>query len=305
MVGWDEVLERILREEPRSQEYDRSDIILDVPLTPSDTEPVLGDVETDILATYHPSRSPPTITYDINKIVYHSDMILYNTMRRIGKIPSLKLIRLFRFCFASFVRRHEMFHYLVERGSRLLSGLNYDDYSEKVCKARANSKQGNLEEALADAYASVRYYWLEEIYYTYSFRYLIYEYIPKSFTIPPELIDDFTKILKHHFINSKRPPGYDKAKLFVNEFKHLLLRYRYRYIPYHPFLRNYPINIFKGLSWLFYELSVREPRDFSDYNHPPADPYSHIDFVIFLENIRYDDDPLLGTILPFPEERPK
>jgi len=77
--------------------------------------------------------------------------------------------------------------------------------------------------------------------------------------------------------------------------------YRYYYRGY----RYIVMDTFKGLSWLFEELSKREPRDFSDYNQPPAIPYSFGSFLIFLENIIHDDDPLLGRILPFPNEIPK
>jgi len=328
MEGWNEVLRRILEKEPLEKElggveyvrgyryYAKSLESLDL----RKSEPLLTDVKTDTLATYHPSSSPPTIVYYIDKIVYHSDMILSRTISNIGRRITLELIKLFRLCFASFVRRHEIFHYLVERGARL-AHLNYHDYIEKVYNVRDQSSQGNLEEALADAYASVRYYWLEEIYYVYYFSDIIYEDI---FLIEPKLFDNFTKILKYHIINSKRPPGYDKAKLFVDEFEHLLLRYD-RYIPYRHFyfyppllpfylrrgifIYGYPICIFKGLSWLFDELREIEPRNFSDYTNPPSkihDEYELANFILFLENIRYDDDPLLErTILPFPREIPK
>ena len=216
MSGWVSVLEEILETEPVYKEYKDSWRVLDVPLVPSytDTEPILGEVGTDILATYQPSRSPPPITYDIDKIVYYADTVLYKTIGKGKKLP-LYLIMLFRVYFASFVRRHEMFHYLVERGARLVDDgdVDYDDYSQKVYNVRKNSREGNLEEGLADAYASVRCHWLEDIMgigtivlRRHPSKYLGHIYIDEKYNYLSQIFSSFTKILKYHFIDCKHPP---------------------------------------------------------------------------------------------------
>ena len=108
-------------------------------------------------------------------------------------------------------------------------------------------------------------------------------------------------------LNENRPPGYKKAKLFVYEFRIL------RDIKTLEDIQNLVLQfatlggsraldgIFKGLSWLFKELTLLQPADFRNKRNPPAPPYSIRRFLMFLENFRRDDT-LLSLVLTPPSE---
>jgi len=248
------------------------------------------EISTDELASYHPSTSLNKITYRASKIAYHADNVLLRVRSDLGlPPPPEELIRLFRWSFSHVVRRHEMFHYFVERGCKLLAEDSYRDYLDKVYKRRS----GNLEEALADAYAIVRC--SEDL-----------KNLPQPSTLPyskDELASTvFPTILKGVFINDNRPPGYREAKSFVDEIEILFVYDVDDIVSLPLILDGSYLEIFKGFSWLFYELTVREPKDFTNINNFPAIPYSKRDFLVFLENIRAEEDTLWKFLLDQPLE---
>ncbi|MCX8192183.1 MAG: hypothetical protein N3F06_05185, partial [Nitrososphaerales archaeon] len=203
--------------------------------------------------------------------------------------PTEELIESFRWAFSHFVRRHGIFHYLVQRGSKILMEDNYWDYRNKVYEVRRCV--GNLEEALAEAYAITRCQ--EDLQNLPKYDKIPYE--------PKELTSINKLILERIFINKSRPPGYRDAEYFLNEFK--LLYDHPLNIQVLSALANEELwDILKGIGWLFHEITVREAKDFTDPQNPPARPYSRKEFITFLENFRKEEDTFWLFILPLPME---
>jgi hypothetical protein len=294
-MTWGDVLKRILEQPafiPKSirEPIDATNVFKSPNL--AKVKPALGDIKTDELAEYHPSSSPPKITYYVKRIAHHADNILAYTRGDLGiPPPTIELIQLFRLAFSHAIRRHEMFHYFVERGSMLMAEHNYREYRKRVYEEREKCGRGNLEEALADAYAIVRC--SEDL-----------KHLPEPKKLPynrEDLTEIFRGVLRHHFINCPRPPGYREARLFMEELEHL----------WDPlFITAIVIGLygqdiwdhFKGISWLFFELSVKEPRNFTNYGAPAATPYSKRDFILFLDNFRHNGNRWLQVFLHEPCE---
>jgi len=239
------------------------------------------------------------IVYNVDKITYHSDKILQQVCKimEIDKPPE-ELVRLFRWAFSHIVRRHLLFHYLVERGSRLLPEDRYWEYRVKIYERKDTASQGLLEEALADAYAIV-----------YSEDDLKTLPPPASIPVPREdLIIGFKKILKALFINDTRPPGYREAKNFTLEFENLkdtdTADAIQNLLVFSAIMKSTTSvdGVFRGLSWLYRELTFLETPDLTKKPLPPAPPYPVKDFLLFVENFRKDATLLLLLILPPTEE---
>lgn len=258
------------------------------------------DIETDELVAYRSAEPSPKLIYDVEKIAEYADKILLKARLDIGlPPPPEELLRLFRWSFSQVIRRHGKFHYLVERGSRIiLSEKDYRKYRFKVYEKRREKGEGNLEEALADAYAIV--YYLDDL-----------RGLPNPEAIPytrEQLMPPFRIILREVFIDEDRPPGYREAKHFVREFRSLKDINKvddvYTLVVFSIMFKGsrYLDGAFKGLSWLFYELLEKKPIDFTRISSPPATPRSAKDFLVFLENFRRDDTLLSLLFTPLSEE---
>lgn len=312
-MTWDEVLRRILDQEIEIEYVSRSELkpeefkhvkIKDI--NPRELSCSL-EIATDELAAYHPLmasskliHSGSKIVYDVKKIAAHADKSLLQICRALGmeRAPE-DLIKLFRWGFSHLVRRHAHFHYLVERGCMLLSENRYEEYRRKIYERRLESGEGNLEEALADAYSLV--YCGEDL-----------KKLPAEFSLPfsrDDLIIGLKKMLRSLIVGEKRPAGYREARRFIMEFETLKEvegnPEEVKKLPLYSILQRGGRGldgVFRGLSWLFHELTLVEPVNFMEKARPPAPPYSVRDFLIFLENFRRDDSFFLILLLPPTEE---
>jgi len=262
---------------------------------------------TDELVEYSPITSGPTITYFGSKIIYDVEKIITTADQILLKIsdnleispPPAELVKLFRWVFSHAIRRHALFHYLVERGCRLLPENRYEEYRVKIYGRRKEAGEGNLEEALAEAYAI-----------TYLRKDL--NKLPDSKLFErEELVTGLYRMTRYALINDRRPPGYKEARRFINEFETLLElegnpEKVKELLTYSVLMKGGRAleGVFRGLSWLFYELTSLEAVNFTEKSRPPAHPYPVKDFLIFLENFRRDDSLVLLLLLP-PDESTK
>lgn len=289
-----------LKKKLKFRELSIEDLKLDLP------------IPTEELGYYRPISdivsSPKTIShyalgskiiYNVDKISLHADKALQQVCKimEVDKPPE-ELVRLFRWAFSHVVRRHMLFHYLVERGSRLLPEDRYWEYRAKIYERKEVATQGLLEEALADAYAIV--YSEDDIKAIPS---------PASTPVPREdLIIGFKKMLKALFINDTRPPGYREAKNFILEFENLKdtdsVEAIQNLLLVSAIMKGTTSidGVFRGLSWLYRELTFLETSDPSKKPLPPAPPYPSKNFLLFVENFRKDPTLLLLLILPPVEE---
>jgi hypothetical protein len=274
---------------------------------------ILRNKSTDEFATYYPAaiNAPKRahfgakIVYGVKEISSYADRILSEVFQYMNfPEPPEDLIKVFRAIFFYFVRRHATFHYLVERGCKLLSENRYEEYRARIYERRQELGQGNLEDALAESYSIV--------YFKKDLRKEVLEPFisPLPFT-REELTNRLSKIIKVAFINNIRPAGYKEAGTFIKEFETL------------ETLENNPVEIknlltlsillrggrgldgvFRGLSWLFHEITHIEPVNFTEKTTPPKPPYSIKDFLLFVENFRRDDSLFMVLLLP-PEEECK
>jgi len=275
----------------------RSKKDLQLPLMAATEEFVIYE-PTSVAPSEQLKHSGSRIFYQIEKIVEFSDSIIKHVSEEVDvELIPKELVMAFRVAFSHLVRRHAIFHYLVERGSMLLDENRYIEYRRKIYEKRKNFQEGNLEEALADAYALS--YAENDIEKFFSPRIQI--------ELKDNLIDLMNILLGKLVLNENRPPGYKEAKLFVYEFRIL------RDIKTLEDIQNLVLQsatlggsraldgIFKGLSWLFKELTLLQPADFRSKRNPPAPPYSIRRFLMFLENFRRDDT-LLSLVLTPPSE---
>lgn len=266
-------------------------------------------VATDVLANYYPVtseiRAPPSgskILYDVEKIALYADKNLYNVCEGLGLgVPCEELIKAFRYAFSHAIRRHAIFHYLVERACRLMVENRYEEYRVKIYERRKEMGHPNLEEALADAYSIV--------YVDLDLKNL-QNFLPLPLK-NNDLIIAFRKIIRAIFTANNRPMEYSHAKRFITEFESLRETENNpeeikRLIAYSISLRGGRAldGVFKGLSWLFHEITAVEPVNFIEKTLPPKSPYPIKDFLVFLENFR-SDDALFLTIFPPPTEEIK
>jgi hypothetical protein len=319
--GWQKVLERIL-EQPIEIEFleigsPQSDKIKKkIELTFKESSPdeikTAFPLRTEELAEYKPiaerAASPKQIshyllgskiTYNVNKITWYSDKVFQECCTSLGiEKPPEELVKLFRIAFSHVVRKHMLFHYKVERGSRLLPEDRYWEYRVKIYERSDAQTKGVLEEALADAYAVT--YVEDEIRALQS---------PVSMPISKEsLVAGFRKMIRAAFINDSRPPGYREAKNFLLEFENLrdanTIESIQSLLLYSAILKGVSNidGVFRGLSWLYRELTFLEPTNLEKWPLPPAPPYPTKSFLLFVENFRSDASLFLLLLLPPTEE---
>ena len=275
----------------------------------------------DPLAWYEPASSKHRIVYRLDKIVEFADDTLADILNHLNiERVSKDVVRCWRLAFISFIRRHEMFHYLFERGSRLLEEgrEKYRRYREEVYEPRHRGKEkhrGNLEEALAEAYAAA---WCrDELEQTFKMR--------REVAVLP--LESLCRDLKIIFVNTRQAPGYREARYFLEEMEKL---HSNRNLPIvHPIQTAVSIPkllydetvtsamfskliygeewymAFKGLAWLFHELHTGKPSPFdtNDRNKPPS-PFSIGIFTAFLANIQ-NLRSIFEILLPLPGEEIK
>lgn len=275
---------------------------------------ILSNKSTDEFAMYYPaSIAFPKRTYFGARIIYNAREICSYSDKVISLIfqymnfpaPPEDLIKAFRWAFFHFVRRHAIFHYLVERGCRLLSEDRYNEYRTKIYEKRKERGQGNLEDALAESYSIV--------YFNKDLKDL-QKMSKVSISSLPFTLDDLTnkliRIVKTIFINEARQPGYKEASIFIREFETLKMLENNpeeikNLIILSPLLKGgRGLNgVFKGLSWLFHEVThIEELTNFIEKTSPPKPPYSIKDFLLFVENFRRDDSLFIILLLPPDEE---
>jgi len=278
-----------------------------------DIKNILSNKNTDDFATYYPAAitAPKRahfgakIVYNVKEISSYADRILSGVFQYMNfPDPPEDLIKVFRLIFFHFVRRHATFHYLVERGCRLLSENRYEEYRMKIYEKRQELGQGNLEDALAESYSIV--YLKKDLR-----KKILGQFLSLLPFTQEELINRLLRIIKIVFINNARPPGYKEASTFIKEFEALEM------------LEDNPEEVknlltlsillkggrglngvFKGLSWLFHEVTHIEPINFTEKTIPPKPLYSIKDFLLFIENFRRDDSLFMILLLP-PEEECK
>jgi hypothetical protein len=272
---------------------------------------ILGNKDTDEFATYYPAsivipqrtHFGAKILYNIKEICLHADKVISQVFQSMNfPAPPEDLVKVFRLAFFYFVRRHAIFHYLVERGCRLLSEDRYIEYRTKIYERRKELGQGNIEDALAESYSIV--------YFNKDLQKISTAFLTSlPFTLNELINRLLTIITKTIFINDARPSGYKEASFFIREFETLAM------------LENNPAEIknlltlslllkggrslngvFKGLSWLFYEVTHIESSNFMEKISPPKPPYSIKDFLLFVENFRRDDSLFMVLLLPPDEE---
>jgi len=127
----------------------------------------------------------------------------------------------------------------------------------------------------------------------------------QNITIIPET--RLCEYLRRLFVDlRKNPPGYREAKIFVDEMR--WLRACTTIYPSQALaLKEKWHTHFKGLLWLFYELTTCLHSPFTDprkRENPPEPSTSLEEFVIFLVNMQYPRS-LFIQLLPWPEEHPK
>lgn len=297
---FEKILQEVLKHEPKVDTVERltensfqklgSLKSLDL----SKYESVLAEVKTDELAYYEPSRSIGRIVYNARKIAYYSDLSLEHVCRSISiGQPINEMIACFRIAFSTFIRRHETFHYLVERGSTIFVEVEaYKEYLKKVYHERNQKNQGNLEEALAEAYAaSLCEQDLSTIFESRSQLLKATNFNPESLSL----------ILKKIFVEGPRPPGYNEARHFLTELS-ILNDIAVEAIVFVITLGEEDWwKVFKGLTWLFYELTVCKPHDFTNPHDPSERPFSQRYFAYFLANFQHPQS-ILELLLPWPDE---
>lgn len=267
----------------------------------------ISGISTEELVSYRPAISAigPKMSYSGAKIVYNIKKIASYADETLSQICSSlnisnihqEFIKSFRWVFSCAIRRHAWFHYLVERGCRLLAENRYEEYLAKIYERRKNEGKGNLEEALADAYSII---YVEDDLRNFPayWRDLLNNGV----------IIGFKKMIRRIFSNRNRPPGYREARYFIMEFETLKEIEnnpdKIKELPMYSILQRggRSLNgVFRGLSWLFHELTTIEPVEFTNRRNPPSPPYSIKDFLLFLENFRRDDSLMLLLLLP-PDE---
>ena len=319
--GWQKVLERILEQpieieflEIGSPQSDKMKKKIELTFKESSPDEIKTafPLRTEELAEYKPiaerAASPKQIshyllgskiTYNVNKITWYSDKVFQECCASLGiEKPPEELVKLFRIAFSHVVRKHMLFHYKVERGSRLLPEDRYWEYRVKIYERSDAQTKGVLEEALADAYAVT--YVEDEIRALQS---------PVSMPISKEsLVAGFRKMIRAAFINDSRPPGYREAKNFLLEFENLrdanTIESIQSLLLYSAILKGVSNidGVFRGLSWLYRELTFLEPTNLEKWPLPPAPPYPTKSFLLFVENFRSDASLFLLLLLPPTEE---
>lgn len=320
-TGWQVVIQRIMEQpieieylkidDPRNEKLKRKIEISFKEFGPDEVKVnfVLG---TEEFGEYQPIvekvRSPKQlphfalgskIVYNVRKIAWYSDRVFQECCKQLGiDAPPEELIKLFRWSFSHLIRRHMFFHYKVERGSRLLPEDRYWEYRVKIYQGKDAATRGVLEEALGDAYAIA--YFEDDLRQIQS---------PASVPVAREsLMSGFRKMIKAAFLSESRPPGYREAKHFTLEFENLkdteTAESIQNLLIYSAILKGTTNidGIFRGLSWLYKELTFIEPTNLEKLPLPPAPPYPSKNFLLFVENFRKDASLLLLLLLPPTEE---
>ncbi|MEM3191374.1 MAG: hypothetical protein QW292_04635 [Candidatus Parvarchaeota archaeon] len=321
---WKKVLRRIVKEETEIWLPEENSPADEINFSTDESkfslqplkEPIAPIKEaTEIVARYTPSSSPGSITYDTMKIATWADRQLEQAIRGADSGTRVILARsrnLFRRCFANAIRYHELFHYLSERFVRGLADVEdrYKVYKKEVYEMR-DRKDGNLEEALADAYGTtvnehqfpIDYYYRKTDISSLKQTRSPSKRFPKS-----DYFKLLTSIVSASLVSpSGRPRGYSKGYLYVQEMKTLLAPSSL--LPGRgPTVLAVPpfslISHFRGLTWFMDELLSGEQRRFDDYGLQPRRPQSFHIFLDFLENYRqYKPGSFFEAYLGWPEEK--
>jgi len=319
--GWQVVLRRVIEQpiemeylkidDPRTEkmkrkieitfrEFSPDEIKLNFPLTTEEFgeyRPVVEKAESPKQLSHFTLGSK--IVYNVKKIAWYSDKVFQECCKHLEiNEPPEELIKLFRWAFTHVIRRHMLFHYKVERGSRLLPEDRYWEYRVKIYQSKEAATRGVLEEALADAYALT--YFEDDLKTIQS---------PASIPVAREnIISGFRKMMRAAFLSDSRPPGYKMAKHFLLEFENLkdtdTIEAIQNLLLYSAMLKGTTNidGIFRGLSWLYKELTFVEPTSLEKMPLPPAPPYPSKNFLLFVENFRKDATFFLLLLLPPTEE---
>ena len=266
--------------------------------------------DTDKIAWYKPSQSPNLIVYDVDKVARTADSIWAEAVDSVlGEAisdPLFKSRELFRYQVAEFVRFHERFHYMIERSSRLIAEEGaYRRYYKNVYEPRKSSRIGNLEEALAEAYASVMSGRALEVDQEAHNRVKVILGEPRT-----RLLRIVNHAVQKSFISSRRPPGYCSGPLFVLEMEWLLFEDGLQLVDSLFAFTNARNGTpddglydgLRSLTWMFDELMSAEKSEYTDYSRPPKRPYSRKIFCAFLESLRAVESSWFVDLLLPPDE---